>query len=194
MQSLRPQNKRASRIKKASLTVASVLLLCGAGVASLYALELGPFATQSPAVIDGGRTGGTTKSDPGSDDENPVFHPPSGDHTSDSDKNPGSDSEDVSNSDEKLLITSAHVNGSMLTIRTLINEITQDGTCSLVMTSVSGKTYTASAGVQPSASSSVCKGFDVPLSSLGSGTWKIVVTYTNNSTSASASKDIVINA
>ena len=99
----------------------------------------------------------------------------------------------ASSGDTKVEITAAYVNGDTFDIRTLIDRVTASGQCTLSMKSDSGKSYSASVGVQALPSSSTCKGFSVPMSSLSSGVWNITVSYVNDGKTSTASKEVVIN-
>ena len=79
--------------------------------------------------------------------------------------------------------------GETVYIRTLIGTVTSGATCSLTMSGPSGKSYSASAGVQALSSSSTCQGFNIPMSSLSAGTWKITVTVTDGSATGTATTE-----
>lgn len=65
-------------------------------------------------------------------------------------------------------------------IRSIIQTVTSSGTCSLKMSGPNDKTYTDTSGVQAMPSFTSCKGFDVPRSSLDTGTWSITVSFEND--------------
>lgn len=77
-------------------------------------------------------------------------------------------------------------------IRTLIQAVVSTGTCSLAMSGPAGATYTAQADVQASSTSSTCKGFDIPLSELSSGNWRITINFNNDSLTGSSTKNVTI--
>lgn len=79
-------------------------------------------------------------------------------------------------------------NGSSVRVGVDVDTLSSGGTCKLTMSGPGGKTYSASAGVQSLASSSVCKGFTVPKSSLSSGTWTVTVNYSGSNESGSVSQ------
>lgn len=192
MQSLRSRNNNKRRLRTSLAVLAAVLLLAGITTGGLYAMKLGPFKPDSPKNT----ADNDTKQNQSDESNTPVdiAEPKPTDPSSDSVKNPPESQEPDEANAGKLTITSAQINGSELTIRTLISDVTQTGNCSLAMNSTSGGQYNASAGVQAGASASTCKGFDVPLSELGSGVWSIKVTYTHNGVSSSATEEVVINA
>lgn len=77
--------------------------------------------------------------------------------------------------------------GSTVYIRTVIGVVSSSGTCELSMVGPNGKTYTATSGLQAMASSSTCKGFNIPMSELSSGSWQIDISVTTNSKTGRAS-------
>lgn len=89
-------------------------------------------------------------------------------------------------------ITSANKTASTLAIRTLVQKVTSTGTCSLVMNGPNGATYSATVGVQALASSSTCRGFDVPLSGLSSGAWSITINFKDDTDTATTTKEMTI--
>lgn len=192
MQSLRSRNNNKRRLRTSLAVLAAVLLLAGITTGGLYAMKLGPFQSDSTKNT----ADNNTKKDQSDESNTPVdiAEPKPTDPSSDSVKNPPESHEPDEANAGKLTITSAQINDSELTIRTLISDITQTGKCILVMSSSNGKQYSDVAGVQAVASASTCKGFDVPLSELGSGVWSITVTYSHNGMNSSATEEVVINA
>ena len=79
--------------------------------------------------------------------------------------------------------------GETVYIRTLIDTVTAGATCSLTMSGPNGKSYSTSAGVQALSSSSTCQGFNVPMSSLSAGNWKITVTVADGSATGTATTE-----
>jgi len=91
-----------------------------------------------------------------------------------------------------LTITAANQNGSTFQVRTVIDTVTNSGTCTLTMSQAGSTTVTRSANVQPLATTSTCQGFDIPVSSLASGDWNLTVSFSNDSLVGSASKKVTI--
>lgn len=121
------------------------------------------------------------------------------DQVNEKDNNVGSDPalepEAIEGSDKKTVnmeITAANQNNSILQIRTLIQAIVSTGECTLSMKGPHGATYAAKAEVQALASSSTCKGFDIPLEQLATGVWIITVDFNNPELTTSAIKEIEI--
>jgi len=82
--------------------------------------------------------------------------------------------------------------GATLSIRTDINTLTNSGTCTLTLTKPGSQTITKTADVQAFASSSTCKGFDLPTSGLERGTWTATITFDNTTLNGSTTKTITI--
>ena len=91
----------------------------------------------------------------------------------------------------KNQITAATTQDGILYIRNEINGNYQSGTCTLAL-SKGGKTVKKTSGVQSLPQSSTCKGFNIPVSELTSGTWHINLQVTVAGGSAVATKDIEI--
>lgn len=89
-----------------------------------------------------------------------------------------------------ITITAANQNASTLQIRSLISTVTNAGTCTLKLTGATEITKTAS--VQPSANTSTCMGFDVPMSELSPGEWLLTLNFTNDTLTADTSQKITI--
>ena len=71
-------------------------------------------------------------------------------------------------------LTSATKSGDNLVIRVNIDQYLSSGACSLKLEN-SGTVVEKSASILPTASTSSCEGFDVPLSELDSGNWDIII-------------------
>lgn len=90
-----------------------------------------------------------------------------------------------------ITITASNQNGSIYQVRTLINVVVSDGTCTLTLTN-GNHTVAKSSGVQANPSSSTCQGFDVPVSELSPGDWDLTVTFSNETHQAKTSKTVTI--
>lgn len=91
-----------------------------------------------------------------------------------------------------VTIPAANVNSSVLQIRSQINTVDSTGICSLTLTGPESKVITKTSEVQALASTSTCKGFDVPVSELSTGSWQVDLTFNNSSLTGMASKTITI--
>ena len=74
-------------------------------------------------------------------------------------------------------ITNATVEGRTLYIRTEIGGLYSTGSCTLVLQN-GDRTVQKTSGIQAYAKISSCQGFNIPVSELGDGTWKITLTAT----------------
>lgn len=90
-----------------------------------------------------------------------------------------------------VTITAANQNSGVLQIRTLINAISNDGSCTLTLTQ-GDKTITKQASTQAQATTSTCEGFDVPVSDLSPGSYNIKVSVVIDSLAGSATRAGVI--
>ena len=79
--------------------------------------------------------------------------------------------------------------GDTVMVRAIVQSVTSSATCRLDMSGPSGKTYTATAGTQALAESSTCQGFNIPMSALAAGTWRVTITVTDGSHSGTATAE-----
>lgn len=92
----------------------------------------------------------------------------------------------------EVAITSANQTDSSLQVRTLISTLDNTGTCTLGLVNQAGASLSYSTGVQPLSNTSTCKGFDIPLTDLSPGIWKISVVYENPTLTGMATKSTTI--
>lgn len=78
-----------------------------------------------------------------------------------------------------------------LTIRNTINQALSSGTCDLTMTNGS-KTVTKNSGITQNPSSSSCEGFDIPVSELASGSWKVSIVVTSGDRTGTIIDEVTI--
>lgn len=164
-----------------------IILVAALVVGYMYTMGYGPFAKTTTNSSDTAAPS-TNKTD---------YNPPSaaqvtvGAKTKEAVAESTPTSPTVPSSTIGIVITSDGVNGDTYSIRTLIDTVTSNGTCSLSMKSASGKTYSESVGVQPLSSNSTCRGFNIPLTSLSRGeTWHINLTLTSGDLQGSVEKDV----
>ena len=91
-----------------------------------------------------------------------------------------------------MSITATSQDVSAVHVRALIETITASGSCTLTMQGPNSKTYTATAGVQPSSSTTTCKGFDIPISSLSVGQWSVLIVFENDTLKSSAAANFEV--
>ncbi|MBQ3292869.1 hypothetical protein IJG93_00980 [Candidatus Saccharibacteria bacterium] len=74
------------------------------------------------------------------------------------------------------VISYAGVSGGKLLIRVNIDQYLSNGSCKLALTRDGVTIYNSTAAIESSVSTSTCNGFDVPVSEIGNGNFKIEVT------------------
>lgn len=73
------------------------------------------------------------------------------------------------------VITYAGVSGNNLMIRVNIDQYLDNGSCALSLVAGGASIYNDTANIVSSASTATCEGFNVPLSSIGSGNYQIII-------------------
>jgi hypothetical protein len=91
-----------------------------------------------------------------------------------------------------ITITSLNQDNGILSIRTTVDSTNAGGTCFLQMTKDGADPITQQVDLADYGSYSVCKGFDVPKTSLISGVWRVSISFENGNQKSSASKDVSI--
>lgn len=174
------------------ITLLTIFLVGTLGTAVAYHYKVGPFTYGGDDSINLDKPS-EDELKGGSDAKQQTVN-------SDENKNqigsdPAPEPQPIENSNKKSVhaeFTAANQDESLLHVRTLIQTIANSGTCALTMTGPQGKTYSATAAVQPLPSSSTCKGFDIPLDNLSSGAWTIKIDFSNDELTASTSKEVTI--
>jgi hypothetical protein len=180
--------------KKLLIIIGAIVLLAGASVGAAAALKWGPFAEQS-------KSEGSTNLDKPTKEQKETGQSAKDQtvNSNGSTTTPGSDPSTIpapGNGSNKASvsaeITAANQNGETLQVRTLIQLVTNEGTCTVSLKRSDGKTYSEQASVQALSSATTCSGFNIPVSELGSGTWDLTVSFENSGYTASASKQVAI--
>lgn len=186
----------SSRRRLVLVVFFSVLALLLVGGITLYALRMGPFKQQASPQTFGTPTNSVDYNPPTPEQtaagEAAKQQSANGSTGSDPSPAPTPPASGSSKSGVGMEITAANVNAGVLQIRTLIQTVTSSGTCTLTASGPNGTSYTASSGVQAGPSTSTCKGFDIPISSLSSGKWSIRIDFENASLQASATTEMTI--
>lgn len=91
----------------------------------------------------------------------------------------------------QMTITTAKVDSGVLYIRGSIDGIYNTGSCTLTLEKNS-TVITKESGVQPLPNESTCKGFDIPVSELPSGTWSTTLEVTIGEKYAEDRVDVTI--
>ncbi|MES2876027.1 MAG: hypothetical protein V4678_01000 [Patescibacteria group bacterium] len=89
-------------------------------------------------------------------------------------------------------ITSANQSENAIVIRAVFPVVKSSGTCSLSMNGPDGKKFSDKVEIQALPSSTTCKGFNVPLSSLSQGVWAIAITFNASGTTGDATTEVEI--
>ena len=90
-----------------------------------------------------------------------------------------------------VAITAQEYDGSVLRIRTLIETVANNGTCELILEK-DGVIVTRTVETQALPSNSTCKGFDIPVSELSSGVWKVTIKVDINNLKATVTNQVTI--
>lgn len=91
-----------------------------------------------------------------------------------------------------ITATTIDKTANVLYIRSLIQAVSSSGKCTLSMNNYSGSVYSSSAESQPGPSTSSCKGFNIPLSKLSPGKWKIAIHYEDDSVTGNTEGEVNI--
>lgn len=91
-----------------------------------------------------------------------------------------------------ITATTIDKTANVLYIRSLIQTVSSSGKCTLSMNNDSGSVYSSSAESQPGPSTSSCKGFNIPLSKLSPGKWKIAIHYEDDSVTGNTEGEVNI--
>lgn len=91
----------------------------------------------------------------------------------------------------QVAITAADQNGSTLNIRSLIQYVTDTGSCTLTLTN-SQSVVTKTSSIQALANASTCEGFDIPVSQLITGTWHIKIDVVSGELTGTATGSVQI--
>lgn len=179
--------------KKVIIIVAAILLAALGATYAAYHFQTGPFSPQphnsvnlDPATTDQKAAGNDIKQSTLNQVEN-------GKESSGSDPSPAP--QPIEGSDKKSVgmeITAANQTATTLQVRTFIQTVTSTGTCTITMKNSQGMTYANTVDTQALSSTTTCKGFDIPLDQLSSGTWTINIDFNNDTLIASANKEITI--
>ena len=184
-------NKNKNK-KKILLSALIVLALLVSGAAAFI---IASSNKNTPSTGDSLSSDKSTGSTPNTSPQHPT------DATSNSVKNTKKNSNSSgatapSPQEAAVVITSVADNSDKVTIHTLIQKVTSQGTCELtIKNQTNGMTYQDTADIQALPNSSTCKGFSVIKSELAGGTWLITIDYRVNGVSnGTASKEVSIGA
>jgi cytoskeletal protein RodZ len=175
-------SKKPSRLSKKFLIGLAAIILLAAIFTYIFAFQRHIFDGNKTPNNDSEKSSidyGPATDEQKEDGEN--VKPTPQDDSQNQNNNSGSNKQTVN-----ITITAAEQNGAMLQIRSLIGTVTNSGTCTLALSKDSA-TVTKTAVLQPLANASTCKGFDVPVSELSSGAWKVMLSFENDQSIGTAS-------
>ncbi|HEY0965732.1 MAG TPA: hypothetical protein VGE13_04620 [Candidatus Saccharimonadales bacterium] len=186
--------KKSNRSKKLVIVIILLLLVLAGGYGA-YAIYSKP-GQSAPKNEDANSTNSNVSTPTDEQNEEPPStvttnnssKPQSSD---DAKETPTSSDNDTTRNDLSVSLSSVQQHGSTLQVRTLINEVTDEGTCTLSLEK-DGKKITRSTTVQALPSSSTCKGFDIDVSALATGQWNIVVNVTAGSSKGTAKGTVTL--
>lgn len=178
-------SEKTSRKKLLFLLSAVIALTCAAWLIFAYQVQTWPFPAPGEKATPSEKQVNSVDYGVASDDQVTAGIEAKKNTTTDT---PPSDT--AKSTGPTVTITTASRSGDIFYIRTLIDTVTSGGSCELVMNGPGEKTYTAASSVQNMAETSTCQGFNVPFSSLSSGTWTIRLNYTNSTQSSTATKEV----
>jgi len=127
-------------------------------------------------IKQGAKSQGTTKSTPEGGSDQPPAPVPQSNGTS----------------TIQLTIISTNQTTTTLQIRAQVATVTSSGTCTLTMTKTGSAPISQVAQLQPYASVSTCRGFDIPLSQLPAGQWNIAIHFSSGNLVGDASQTVTI--
>ena len=173
--------KKKSKTPIIVTTIVAVLLLVGVAVFAIYSNNKQP--TQNPET-----TQNSSSEQPGQTaaNANPEDTPPPAVDTDDPDKTPvqydtqNSDTDPAKKDSLSGVINYKSVSNGVLLIRVNISQRIESGECRITLAQPSqNKFVTKSADIVTNPSSTTCKGFDIPVSELGNGSWDITINVTD---------------
>ena len=100
-------------------------------------------------------------------------------------------SQQTNDTQSTISITGTNQSPTTFSVRTVIDKVIGSGTCTITLTHQTTK-VTHMVDIQPLATTSTCKGFDIPLSQLSVGTWETSITFSGGGFSGSTTTQVEI--
>ena len=173
------QKNKFTLLKKIFLAVFVVVALATVSLVGMYYYKIGPFSQSDT---------NTTQTETNNNDA----ETPSPPKTSKTPVSNQATKSTTSTNNLSASISYVQQTNTDLKIGTLIEGVTSYGNCKLTLTK-NDKKVTDSAGIQALASSSTCKGFDVPIVSLSKGVWDIMLDIKSGSKEAHLKDSVTID-
>lgn len=112
--------------------------------------------------------------------------------TSGSDRpSPSTEKDDSGKQVVSSQITASSIDGSIYRVRTLIQTVTTDGTCTITIVGPNS-TFTKTSPVQALPNGSTCAGFDINISELKLGKMKVEIKFENATTTSTATTEVTL--
>ena len=182
-------NTRKSHKRKAAVIIALIVLLAIGGSAYAY-IRFGRITPTSDSSA-------TLPNSPEVTEPTVNLAPPTVDQQAAAEEQKKQSLENTSTSNTSstlpVTITRANQNSSTLQIGTMIEKVTNTGSCTLTLRK-GDQTVSRTSNIQAGPNNSTCQGFDVPITELSTGTWTIKVDVVSGEVSGSASSEVTINA
>lgn len=181
--------KQPSNKKKIILAILAVVLLAAGSAATYWIINRDSGDTQEGVNLEPATK---TEEDAGKQSKDETVNK---DTSSNSSKENGASETPATPPSQTttipMRITASSQNGDVYQLRTLIEQVVTNGTCTLTLTK-SGTKVTKSAPTQALAQSSTCQGFDIPVSELSPGTWQVAISLSGAGITGSTSGTIDI--
>lgn len=196
------KNKKIDSKKISLIALAVIALLVASSLVYVYALKGNLFGWSASHPSNNSKSSTGTSSSPSKNNQSSTNNSSSNNtgSTTTPTKNPEtstqpevSPSQPSSTQSVNMTIASTNQSASSYHIGVVIYYPTDSGTCTLTMTKAGSATVSQTVGVQALSTSSTCKGFDIPISSLNQGTWHATITFNGSSVNGSTSSDIQVN-
>lgn len=179
-------NKKNNSLKAVLILVIILILLTGGAVFALNYHTLTP-ASKTTTPHDNNTPKSTDTSNP-----QPSSSSEGVDKSSLNDKSNPTSITPSALKNIDMTISAANQTANTYQVRTIINTVTNEGTCNLTMTQGS-KIITKTSDIQAGPSNTTCRGFDIAMTELSSGIWNLSVGFQNTTYQGTVSKEIVIN-
>jgi hypothetical protein len=186
---MRISNKTSTR-KKWVIAIC-LIIVC------LSIISLGVYATYRGNQNNSPTTAAESSQSRDSDNTNTNYSAPTdneletGNSIKEDAVNPKSESNDDTVTNNQIQVT-AYNTGNTIQIRSTISSNIPEGTCTLSLKKGSSNISIEAVGIQALSGYSTCKGWDVPISKLSSGTWSVKVSATYQSKLMSGEAQVVI--
>ena len=173
--------RKSNRLKLLLISVVALLLI-GSATAFAFRDSIFPSKTADKTTESSSPTATGTNQEPATEDQQAAGDQAKEDFIKNNDN--------TSPSSATITISSVSTNADNLAIRTMITAVDDSGTCTLTMTTNGKETISQTTGTQSLGSYSVCKGFNVDKSLIGSATWKAKIMYKGSAGEATTEQDV----